>query len=217
MAFQIQNEESPKFDDIFILLGPFHQEFVIFKALGKLILESGGPHVLVETGMLAGGSMKGFISGKSYSRCKRLRGLLSSAFQLLHFEAFLNSLDGPTDGHIEEIREAINLFKSEERAEKLHIFSTGFTDIIHQYDQYTWNTLNGIHGKTAQYWVIYIHMSLYRQFIRSIRIGDFDLHVHCMPQIANLCFAFNHQNYARWTVKYDENLLKLQESHPQVV
>ena len=26
IAFQIQNEECPKFDYIFILLGPFHQE-----------------------------------------------------------------------------------------------------------------------------------------------------------------------------------------------
>ena len=31
-----------------------------------------------------------------------------------------------------------------------------------------------------------------------------------------MCFAINRENYARWTVKYDENLLKLQESHPQV-
>ena len=74
IAFQIQNEESPKFDNIFILLEPFHPELVIFKALGKFIVKSGGPHILVETGMFAGGSMRGFISGKSNTRYKRLHG-----------------------------------------------------------------------------------------------------------------------------------------------
>ena len=29
-------------------------------------------------------------------------------------------------------------------------------------------------------------------------------------------FALNHQNYSRWTVKYHDNLLKLEETHPEV-
>ena len=38
----------------------------------------------------------------------------------------------------------------------------------------------------------------------------------CLPKITNLFFTFNQPNYARWTVKYYDNLLKLPESHPEV-
>ena len=60
-------------------------------------------------------------------------------------------------------------------------------------------------------------MYLYEEYIRSIRIGDFDLYIYCLPKLAglSLIFALNHQNYVRWLVRYD-NLLKLSETHPEV-
>ena len=73
------------------------------------------------------------------------------------------------------------------------------------------------HGKTAQFWVGYINLiHLYHEFIRSIREGDFELYVYCLPRIANMFFTFNQPNYARWTVRYHDNLLKLEETHPAV-
>ena len=35
VAMQIQSQESPKYDQLFINLGPFHIESAFFKALGK--------------------------------------------------------------------------------------------------------------------------------------------------------------------------------------
>lgn len=35
-----------------------------------------------------------------------------------------------------------------------------------------------------------------------------------MPKIANLFFAFNQQNYSRYLVKYHDNLLKIDHTHP---
>ena len=53
MAYQIQSEEKPKFDSIFIALGVFHLEMVLFHAYGKFIAESGGPHRLSQYLVLA--------------------------------------------------------------------------------------------------------------------------------------------------------------------
>ena len=39
IAMQIQHEESPKFDNIFINLGAFHMEMALFNAIGKYIDE----------------------------------------------------------------------------------------------------------------------------------------------------------------------------------
>ena len=50
----------------------------------------------------------------------------------------------------------------------------------------------------------------------SILTGDISLYIHCLPKIGNYFFAFNHPNYARWIVKFHNNLLELETSHPDL-
>ena len=38
LALQIQAEESPKFDNIFVTLGSFHIELAFFNACGKIFI-----------------------------------------------------------------------------------------------------------------------------------------------------------------------------------
>ena len=59
-------------------------------------------------------------------------------------------------------------------------------------------------------------VNLCHQFSRSIRTGDISLYIHCLPKIGNYFFAFNHPNYARWSVKFHNNLLELETSHPDL-
>eukprot|EP00794_Sanderia_malayensis_P003984 gene3984-4534_t len=54
---KIHSEESPFFDDMFIMFGSFHIELSFFSSLGKMIEGSGGPYVLTESGILAEGSL----------------------------------------------------------------------------------------------------------------------------------------------------------------
>ena len=75
------------------MLGPFHIEMSFFKALGKIIAESGGPDILAETGVIAYGSLSGILQGKNFDRCKRVHPMLSLAFQILHFNSFLASYE----------------------------------------------------------------------------------------------------------------------------
>ena len=76
-AKQIQQSESPLYDNIFVCFGPFHIQLAYFGSLGYIIDESGGPHILTDTEVLAAGSLNGFISGKHFNRCKWLHPLLS--------------------------------------------------------------------------------------------------------------------------------------------
>jgi hypothetical protein len=99
-ALLIQATEKPLYDNLFIHFGPFHIELSFFKALGKLISESGGQHALTETEVLAPGSLKGFISGKHYNRCKRLHPLLALAMEILHFRSFLAQLEQPITDNV---------------------------------------------------------------------------------------------------------------------
>ena len=89
IAMQIQEEERPQFDKIFIALRPFHVELAFFSALGKIVAGSGGPYILQESEALAKGSINGFLSGKNYKRCKRMHEILSLSMEILHFKSFL--------------------------------------------------------------------------------------------------------------------------------
>lgn len=48
----------------------------------------------------------------------------------------------------------------------------------------------------------------------SIRTRDLELFIYVLPKMTNLFFIFNQQNYARYLVKYYDNLIKIDESHP---
>ncbi|CAD6229793.1 GSCOCG00012135001-RA-CDS, partial [Cotesia congregata] len=71
--------------------------------------------------------------------------------------------------------------------------------------------------KTVQFYTTYINFINYYYLLnRSIRTGDFEIFKYVLPKIANLFFVLNQPNYARWLVKYHDNLLKIGETHPEI-
>lgn len=46
---------------------------------------------MVESNLLADGSVNDFISGKHFNRCKRLHSLISLGLQIFHHEQFFES------------------------------------------------------------------------------------------------------------------------------
>ena len=95
IAKKIQNEEPDEFKDVFIMFGAFHIEGSIFSTNGKLIEGSGGPCLLIESSVIAPGSMNRFLKGKMYNHCRRGHIMLSTALHGLHFQSFL--MDTHTD------------------------------------------------------------------------------------------------------------------------
>ena len=67
-AMQIQAAESPLYDDLFNCFGPFHIMMAYFGGMGYILDGSGAPDVLTETGVLAAGSLNGFLNGKHFNR-----------------------------------------------------------------------------------------------------------------------------------------------------
>ena len=63
IAMQLQAEESPKYDKVFVTMGFFHMELAMLGAIGKYIAESGAGHLLNETYRIEKGSLNGFLHG----------------------------------------------------------------------------------------------------------------------------------------------------------
>ncbi len=89
----IKRMEAPKYDKLFVQFGPFHILMSFFKAVGKFISESGIPHVLTESGVLAQGSLRGFLNVTNFNRSKRIHPMLALALSTLHFQAFMKQED----------------------------------------------------------------------------------------------------------------------------
>ena len=47
-------------------------------------------------------------------------------------------------------------------------------------------------------------------------MGDYEVFKHIIPKITNLFFIVNQPNYARWCVKYYDNLKNVNETHPRL-
>lgn len=211
IALQIQATESNTFQKLFIHLGAFHIMMSYFKAIGKVINDCGLSTIMIESEILASGSVSGFIEGKHFNRCKRLHPMMALGLQILHFRSFLKQKNIQiSDDIIEEIERLQNCQTS-----SFFIHNESLKDLCNEYAIYEQQTLNGDHGKTAQFYMIYIKLvHHYLQLSRSIRIGDFQLYLDTLPKIINLFFVLNHQNYAKWGVQYHYNLTKVPTTHP---
>lgn len=166
------------------------------------------PYILVESGLLASGSLSGFLEGKNYNRCRRIHELTAIALQTLHFEAFLDSLKGEiTKEDIAVLLRCID-FENANEASFISSIPEEINELFLKYEMYSQLTLSGEHGPLAKYWMLYISkIDVHRKMSRAIRMKDHRLYTQMFPQVLSMFFVFNHQNYARWGTKYASILI----------
>lgn len=191
-----------------------------FKAVGTFIDECGLSHMMIESKIIASGSVKGIIEGKHFNRCKGLHPLMALGLQMLHFDQFLKSKNTEEDFVKEQIYEDLLEYQDK----KVSFSSSTSTDLLPNemlsqlldfYKRYMANTRQGNHGKTAQFYMIYIELiGYYINLSRSIRMGDFQMFKHIIPKMANLFFVVNQPNYAWYCVKYSDILNNVNTTNP---
>ena len=208
-AMQIQVTESLRYDDIFIMPGAFHFEMAYFKAIGKFVEESGRPEMLTDFGVLAPGSLNGFLSGKHFNRCKCLHPMFALAFEILHSRSFLATIQQNSELDINEHVHVLQNIPSKTENGTLEKVNTNgvFSSFAEQYRVYTTKTRSGAHGATARYWMIY-------NLERAIRTNDINLFCHAITPVINILIATNHINYSRWRTQFQLDLLNIDNTHP---
>lgn len=212
-ALQIQSSQKPKFDRLFIMFGPFHTKSAYFRALGYMLEGSGGDHVLVESGVLALGSLNGFLKGTFYNRCKRLHVMLAAALREKHMEAFIK-YSGFNDDHL--VQKCEDLF-SEHTPENLSNFESSeeVQLFMSQYERFVNETLDTKHGTTAKFWLQYCeYVEIYLMFCRAVKSNDLSLFIYSLEQMIPLFVAAGLHNYAKWITLYNLNLINMDHSHP---
>lgn len=215
-AYRIKSAYPEKYSSIFINLGVFHVEMDYFHAVGKFLDESGFSKIMVESEVIASGSVFGFISGKHYNRCKRLHPLMYVSLHKLLLERFCNERNKNLSK--KSIESLINHRRTRTFDDPEPCFDPDIYDFLEKYANFEQECYEGIHGKTAQYYAIYMRLIDYWvDLSRSIRMGDFKLLKFSSIKISNIFFALNQQNYARWLAKYVDALMRGNKTHPGLI
>ena len=112
------------------------------------VAESGGPSILIACDILASGSLKGFITGKRYNRCKRIH----SAMELLHFKFFLSCAGSDMEDLVRE--ELSQILKDNSSIHSTEFDDTSLSkkmrDFLEDYEIFKDETRRRLHGLTAQ-------------------------------------------------------------------
>jgi hypothetical protein len=93
------------------------------------------PYILVESGLLASGSLSGFLERKNYNRCRRIHELTAIALQTLYFEAFLDSFNAEITK--EEIAVLLRSINTEEEGSFISSILEEINELFLKYERYS--------------------------------------------------------------------------------
>lgn len=213
-AQQIRWKEEKYKKPLVIRLGEFHVSMSFLAIIGKRFKDAGLYNILIESGIVAEGSVAGVLSGKCYNRSIRCHKIMFEAFSRLLWAEYLNSVSSKKRSHYFEISSHLHnnyaqgiLKKNELPEEFLSIFESfkGFVES------------NCEVNVTFAFWVSYLDMvgSLLR-FLRGTRNADWDLHLAVVEEIIPWFFSYDHVNYARYLPAYLFEMLNLPLTHPDI-
>lgn len=191
------------------------------QAIGKFIASSGIPKIMIESGIIAEGSMKGFLSGTHFNRCKTIHVATATALKILHFNAFLEKYQDDAFVNKDKllVNEIADMLEDENRSYMdIEVLKKKLEDVLNEYNSYTEKTLKGLNGHTAKFALMYVSLvELFQTFEYAIRTCDIELYIYAAFKICPIFFIFNHQNYSRWLTWNIDELMNIQTTHPGLI
>lgn len=173
---------------------------------------------MVESGLIAEGSLNGLLKGTHFSRCKKIHPVAAQAFKILHFKEFMKEYDVMDHSSKMSAEEVLEILERDHGITTMDRTFFELKDIMERYKLYTQKTLNGDHGYTAKYTMQYVSLvELYQLFERAIRLTDLELYIYAAYEMCSMFFTFNHQNYARWLSRHLDALMNIDTTHPGLI
>lgn len=174
IALQLQANGPDKFSKLFIHLGGFHIMLSYFKAIGKVIDDCWLSTIMVESGLLASGSVSSFIDGKHFNRCKRLHPLIAVGLQIVHIPRAWECANHPWYSS--------RTWKATFLSNTNFFYTWSAAQRFVYKVRYVWRKIvNGEFGKAAQFYMVYIQLV---QHFPTL-FGDFELFKNVLPKISN--------------------------------
>lgn len=213
-ALEVKWKRADEFKSVVLRMGAFHVACVFLAVIGKRFAGSGLRDLMLESGVVAEGSLQGVLSGKHYNRSIRVHKLVMEAMCRLQLEQFGEWLN------IQNVRVDLNALQQlliqlrqqcDHEAFSALRHSESFTQLRDLYSNYCKNLTSPM----AKLWQSYIEMVLLLlRFIRATRQGNWSLHKACMKDMLPWFFAYDRTNYARYGSVYWCTMATLATTHP---
>ncbi len=169
---------------------------------------------MIESDVVAVGSVNGVLTGKHYNRSIRAHKLIFEAMRKLQIQAFLESLsendafrlDFPPFG-----------YKLLESIEKKSFYETCHNNEFKKFQDEFQKFIDERceQSPTFALWSNYIEMvQLLLLFIRATRTSDWKLHLSTLRSMIPWFFATDRVNYARYAPCYWLEMTQLDKTHP---
>lgn len=211
-AQQIRWKDNDFTQRTVIRLGEFHTCMSYLGILGKRFGDAGLQDILIESEVVAPGSISGVISGHHYNRSMRAHKLLYESLQRIRFLTFLDTLPPEEKNEcmdvISEIKCAfqdrtMDVLCANEKFEKM---CSKYVDFVKR---------RSAENPTFAFWSSYIDMvQILLLFVRATRESDWQLHLSTVRLMMPWFFAYGHVNYARYLPSYWLEMVNLPLTHP---
>ena len=178
--------------------------------IGIRYKDAGLANIVIESGLVASGSVKGVMNGHHYNRAFRTHKIVSEAMQRLRFQQFLDSLSDEDSQAISHV--IIKLQAAYPSSEYCKIVEGHeFMKVMSMYDKFI-SAQSLLNSKFA-----YIEMvELLLLFTRATHEGYWQLHLSAVRNMLPWYFAYNRTNYCRYLSAYYVEMLDLPKTHPDV-
>ena len=199
------------------MIGTFHLICAYLKAIGKKMSGSGFSDILLEAGLIGTGSLKGVLSGKHYDRALHCHKVVLESLERLLYVHCLEENERMFENLPDVSKKIIETMI---QCPSQHVLNELLEDstcrkIFSKVESCKENIREGGHGKTAQFWLSYMDQ-VWRvlNLIRAVKTNDYDLYRRIIIDMPDLFFAYDMQNYARYTAYYSVFLTNIETTHP---
>lgn len=147
---------------------------------------------MVDSNIISDGSLRNFLLGSHFNRCKRIHPIAALSFKILHFKSFLRWYNQTTHENKIEYNELLELLERDEKSLDTSESTVNLLeDILQKYDIYYNETLSGGHGCTPKFVLTYVQIiDLFHLFERALRTSDLNLYIEAGNNLCALFFIF---------------------------
>ena len=201
-AYHVVWNNPDRFKNIILHLGDFHCMKAFFSVLGSFVAGSGFEEIVYQAGLCQPGTIKSILDGKHYNRAFLLHESLAEAI----FRLFQQKISLKVPHQLQNL-------KPEDT--KDNVFSLEVEDFIQKYYSCFDDGLIGKHGKTAAYWLRYVHLvDLLHSLHYAIMSNDFDGRLAAWKELLPTFFFFDKTHYARYGSYYVKAMENIDVTHP---
>ena len=206
-AYKMIWSNPDKYSTIIIYPGEFHMMKEVFQIIGLFISSTGFEDMIFQSNVCTYGSLGSVIAGSHYNRGFTVHSAASEALEQLLLNHFLEQRNKEIPVILEHF--CINLGRY------LVDIVEGCAEFSKEFDEFNDSARRGEHGKTAQYWLIYLDLMRNQHALHTaVQENDLKQRLQAWEYFIPYCFATNKSNYARYGSFYLRMMQGIEENYP---